>query len=146
MLIVNELCVLVSFTGKFLLNGHPKTDTVASGTIANFTCTVDSCNRMLTWRIGTYRSENITVKEISGNSSDSETWSLDTCDKYSNRKTARLGIVASSNSVIQCGEFKLNFKSGSKKWTYSKFAMLIVEPQHEGMSHYIIVIQNRVLH
>ena len=120
---------LFLLTGRFLPHRHPQTVTVTSGTMANFTCTVNSCERVLTWRIGTYGSENIT--KISGNSAENETWSLDTCDSHSNRKTATLGIVASSNSVIQCEELKII--SSLKEKTYSKFAMLIVEPQHEGV-------------
>ena len=100
--------------------------------MANFTCTVNRCLRYyLTWRIGTYGSENTipgTYTDI-----DHEMWSVETCD--GNRKTATLGIVASSNSVIQCEE--LQYVKDSEKWTYSKFAMLIVEPQHEGMAHYM---------
>ena len=125
-------------TGRFLPHGHPQTVTVVSGTMANFTCTVNSCERILTWRIGTYGSENIT--KISGNNAENETWSLDTCDNHSNRKTARLGIVASSNSVIQCEELKII--SGLKEKTYSKFAMLIVEPQHEGVSRSQYILQH----
>ena len=80
--------------------------------------------------MGKYGSENIT--EVSGNSVDNETWSLDSCDNHSNRKTAILGIVASSNRVIQCEE--LQIISGSTKKTYSRFAMLIVVPPHKGVS------------
>ena len=86
---------------------------------------------MLIWRIGTYESVN-TVKKIPGNYSDYEAWSLDTCDYQSNRRTATLGIVASSNRVIQCEELQIGL--GPKKKTYSQFAMLIVKPQYEGVS------------
>ena len=126
MLIANKLSILVFFTGKII--GHPETDIIAAGTMANFTCTVNSCKRSLAWRIGTFGSEDTLYIQGTYADNDHEMWSEETCD--SNRKTATLGIVASSNRVIQCEEYV-----SSSKLIYSKFAMLIVEPQHEGMSH-----------
>ena len=74
-----------------------------------------------------------TIK-ITSNSADNDLLlSLDTCDSHSNRKTATLGIVASSTSVVQCEELQIG--PGSIKNTYSKFAMLVVETQHENLSH-----------
>ena len=46
------------------------------------------------------------------------------------RQPHLVAIVASSNSVIQCEEL---IALGPKNKTYSKFAMLIVESQHEGV-------------
>ena len=107
------------------------TDTVTSGEVANFTCIVNSWRRILIWRIGKFGSKDI--QTISGNYNDHEIQNVDVIDKESNRKTARLSVVASSNSVVQCVE--LQMIRGSTRNTYSQFAMLIVEPQHEGVSH-----------
>ena len=137
-MIVNKLSIPVFFTGKII--GHPETDIVASGTMANFNCTVNSCNRSLRWIIGTFGSEDTLYIPDTYADNDHELWSEKTCE--SNRRTATLGIVASSNSVIQCEEYV----SGSKKLIYSKFAMLIVEPQHEGTSHYIHILIHYNLH
>ena len=78
---------------------------------------------------------------IPGTYADNEhgMWSEETCG--SNRKTATLVIVASTNRVIQCEEYV-----SSSKFIYSKFAMLIVEPQHEGMSNYIHSLIHSNLH
>ena len=50
------------------------------------------------------------------------------------RQPQLVAIVASCNRVIQCGELQIGL--GQKKKTYSKFAMLNVEPhdQNEGVS------------
>ena len=105
------------------------TATVTSDEVANFTCIVNSEKRVLIWRIGKFASKDI--QTISGNYNDHEIQNVDIID--TNRKTARLSIVASSNSVVQCVE--LQMIRGSTRKTYSQFAMLIVEPQHEGVSH-----------
>ena len=80
------------------------------------------------WRIGKFGSKDI--QNINGNYNDHEIQNVDIIDRESNRRTARLSIVASSNSVVQCEELHV-----TNRRTYSQFAMLIVEPQQEGVSH-----------